>query len=288
MARMMISIVMSLLLVTQSAFGAASLPTPKKAGADFRTLSPCFAEPGARASRTGQAPGNERVQVLTGSQALAFVNQQLLTNANFAAAQARSRVELAQKGWRPTNNIVVARLLRERQQGLVDRLFGYVFPRLHAQTQYDADGWVTFTSWDDGVNNTWEGNTYGERYDGSWMSQDAQIQIDVEDRPVLWWGGGSGRVRDRVVSLPDRILGFVAPTVRAQTTGTDCDCNNPMSWRRCILRGAIRNSAGPCGGWLYACAFIGPWYWGCVGGTCIGSFTGEFLRGVYNVGQICG
>ena len=99
-------------------------------------------------------------------------------------AYARSRANLRQRGFLPTEIVVVHRTARtdvvERRRDKGLRL---------AQDHYDSndDGEVVFWSWDDGDDTTWEGSFYAERYsDGAWLMVDVQVDIATEDYLTLW------------------------------------------------------------------------------------------------------
>jgi len=46
---------------------------------------------------------------------------------------------------------------------------------------------MTFWSWDDGYDGTWEGEIYGERYsDGAWHLMEGQANIETETMYAVW------------------------------------------------------------------------------------------------------
>lgn len=96
--------------------------------------------------------GERLVQVLRGVEALAHLqNLQSKRPEVFQKANARARM----RGWRPTNTVLVMRTMRDSVAS--DEI------RSVRQDIYTSEGEVTFWSWDDGDDSTWEGQMFSFR-----------------------------------------------------------------------------------------------------------------------------
>jgi hypothetical protein len=277
------------------------VPTPLWAASNpLTTAPPAACSPSTRAVA---APDVERVEVLKGSEARAFVTTLRQQNSVFRQAQKRSAEQLSARGFKPTENVLVVKLKLKnttrpagilaatrpagilaatRPAGILAAIRDWFFPAVLAQT-YNADdgsGYMVVQSWDDGNNATWEGNLFTQEDGGASTSLDSQI--DVDPNYSLLWSEGSGDPGDgsgsrEISGHPGNSSG--SRFISAQSCNGGCRCMSRAG--DCMLRAALDNSWNWCAAYAGGCAFFGAGWWSCMGLSCvsrIGALTISEMR----------
>lgn len=169
-----------------------------------------------------------RVEQITGPTAAAYLKAKLAKDAAIWNAYETSAAHLRARGFKQTNEVVVVRRYRApvnagRTSSPFQELLRRFVPSLQAQvvSASSSEGEVIYTSWDDGNDESWEGEQFFQDYsDGYWELTQLQEQI-VEDPVVMWAtlvGSRDGRERiERGGLLPNSL----APSeeLRAQPVG---------------------------------------------------------------------
>lgn len=158
-----------------------------------------------------------RIEQIAGPTAVAYLQAKIAANAAILNAYQTSAAQLRARGFKETDQVVVVRRYRvaanaaHRPSPFHELLRRFV-PSLNAQTvsESNAEGEVIYTSWDDGIDDTWEGEQFYQDYsDGYWELTNLQENI-VEDPVVMWAelaGSRDGRERQtRWGDLPASLL----------------------------------------------------------------------------------
>jgi hypothetical protein len=147
---------------------------------------------------------------------------------------------------------------------------------------------MTFWSWDDGYDGTWEGEIYGERYsDGAWHLMEGQANIETEEMDAVWAGdvghhGPGGPYEVRSPSGLDhrgglRLASIVGPSPVLSSAAV-AQQKTPKrrfnEWLHCV--------AGGCGWIGLGCLSWGPlapecWIGGCAGPVMIGCYIEKYF-----------
>ena len=216
------------------------------------------------------------VQVLTGVEALNHLKN---LQARRPQVFAKSSERLRARGWKPTENVVVVRTVRD---SLARR--GGSNGIVPAQTAYTDEGEVVFWSWDDGDDGTWEGEMWAQRYsDAAEALSDAQADVRTEDQYVIWedlvyWDSPTIRqeyqqVRENFRKASPFLLASLRPANGIQLARVDAR-QFVRDWMACTVVG--------CGGAAAGCVFSGPLYIECVFLGCHAAVSfcalGEIIR----------
>lgn len=118
-----------------------------------------------------------RAEVLKGMRALSHLRN---LQSRRPDVFAKSEVRLRARGWVPTETVVVFRSLR-------DTIATTSAVTTLETTITSDEGEVTFWSWNDGDNGTWEGEMFASRYeDSAEVGTAGQIDIRTAAPVVLW------------------------------------------------------------------------------------------------------
>ncbi len=145
---------------------------------------------------------------------------------------------------------------------------------------------MTFWSWDDGYDGTWEGEIYGERYsDGAWHLMEGQANIETETTYAVWANdvghegpGGPYEVKSRGARAYGGIrlasLGGPAPLLTPVMQSGKTPKRRFNDWLHCV--------AGGCGWIGLGCLSWGPlapqcWIGGCAGPVMIGCYIEKYF-----------
>jgi hypothetical protein len=168
-----LSVVVGAWFLMTPSFGMANQP------ATTLTTNPPTASLLSRCQYVPPNAAQRAVEVLEGEAALAHIRN---LKAKRPKAWARAEQLLIERGYKPTGEAVVLRstsLVRDREKPR--KPFGFI-----QETIQDSSGEVTFWSWDDGQDGTWEGTIYMADYDGFESLADAQIYFDTPDFAPTW------------------------------------------------------------------------------------------------------
>lgn len=154
-----------------------------------------------------------RVETVTGASAAAYVHSLLARDPKVWSAFQASAAEMRSRGFKPTGQTVIVRRYRADAQAALrqsplNELLRRVFPSVHAQTTSysDGNGEVIYVSWDDGNDETWEGEQFVQYYsDGYWELTNKQLNI-VEDRRCCGQGSWDRVMAASAGSVPRRLL----------------------------------------------------------------------------------
>jgi len=184
-------------------------------------------------------------------------------------AQSRLRylapgAHLRRAGAEPTQNVVVLRWDRARPAAFEGRLSqgSYALATVASTSQ----GSVTFWSWDDGNDATWEGVVTVENYsNGAWSTWEAQIDISTSAYTTLWAERTGGEIEEeyqtRNWSEPNDLrLAQWGP--RGGCAGCAYATQEYQDFIDCIVTG--------CSGVAAACRMMGPGWANCFAAGCAG------------------
>jgi hypothetical protein len=230
----------------------AACPTPMQTQFAAITNKAIASDDIQRVSHAG-----DEYEVLKGKPAISHVRN---LRAQHARGFALAEQELRRRGFKPTEHAVVIRSIGK--------------PFAPAQTTVDSSsGEVTFWSWDDGDDSTWEGTFYATTYDdSSYVLIDGQIDTNVHDviweslayeyeGPISEGGGPDNQIRrqDRTRTSPFKLIAqrFSSPReILEVARTTNRPKPKPSEWIGCVVAG--------CTGSVVGCALSGPAYPECV------------------------
>lgn len=223
------------------------------ASTDVQSSFSSFLQRCSSASQNAPASSAARpIEVLEGEPALSHLRN---LKAKRPQAWARAEQILRERGFKPTNEVIVMRstaLAKSKGKARAPFLFA------ESETIQDSSGEVTFWSWDDGVDGTWEGSVYMADYqNGIDGLADAQIFFDTPDFYTMWEydvyvGGPEGpfypeqQMASMLRRQPLYQLASVAP-FSAQIQSS-CGARFVQDWGWCL--------APACGWSMYDCAKI--------------------------------
>lgn len=204
-------------------------------------------------------------EVLEGEQALSHLRN---LKAKRPQAWARAEQILRERGFKPTGEVIVMRsTTHAKSKGKARKPFAFA----DSETIYDSSGEVTFWSWDDGVDGTWEGSVYMADYqNGIDGMADAQMFFDTPDFYTMWEydvyvGGPEGPVypEQQMASYLGKQPLYQLASVAPMAPGIQrvyCGTRFVQDWGWCL--------APACGWSMYDCAKLrfmrGPAFAGCV------------------------
>jgi hypothetical protein len=242
------------------------------------SLLPCYASAQERRVRNGGVTVND------GASAMQFVEQVARKNPMFRMAEAGAAQRLRAKGLRPRPELTTVYRYHRRTTPtptLLDQFSHWFMPRLAAKQEYgEGEGYVVYSSWDDGDDATWEGNIFVQANDpsGTWYTLNTQVDVTADWLPVRWVDGGRGGDRDRgerEYRTRDGGLELVnlrgVSLLSAMQAGTGCGCLS-RAWSGkaagCIFQTSLLEAGGQCLAAAGLCRWAGPGYFGCVGRGC--------------------
>lgn len=221
-----------------------------------------------RTAQSGVAPGVTE-QVLTGERARDHLRNLM---ARHPKVFAEARRQMLANGYSPTTVVTVRRTVRS---DLIHDQSPHrpVDPRL-AQSYSSSEGEITFWSWDDGDDSTWEGTVHVSRYsDGVWRTINGQSYIGNENYSGIWsqlvgeWSPPEEEFQSEWNSAsPDGTVRFA-----------DWDGSHEPEYRLAFLEefdwdGYWICVTARCGAACPTlCAFAGPFWGYCYGGCCVGT-----------------
>jgi hypothetical protein len=136
-------------------------------------------------------------------------------------------------------------------------ILNFLAPTLHAQTYYDEGVEVIYESWDDGSDETWEGNLYARILStDEWTTGIHQKDLSQEGYPIHF--------AERLDSQ------YQLPPFDCRRTGSECGYCNDGNVGDCALRTSISNWWWTCGSAAGSCMLPVPGQqWPlCVGTRC--------------------
>lgn len=132
---------------------------------------------------------NGRGLTMQGGAARARLSDLVRRDPLLQSAFDRSRQSLAARGYQETDVAITHFEARRDAPARHMPLSEILVPPLIAQTSQisDWEGAVTYVSWDDGDDQTWEGTILIEDFtDDSWILHEAQNDITTDETRVLW------------------------------------------------------------------------------------------------------
>lgn len=236
--------------------------------------------------------------ILTGREAREWVAELRRTRPRFAAAEVRSAARLVSYGYKPTDQVVVYFVDRNRPVRAAsawERLREFFAPSLFAQTQESSEGYAIFTSWDDGNGATWEGNMYFvDSVEPIDMSIDGQLDISQDQPPPVLWASGEmtgkdggplpidfesyGGLRPFLGVALDHGAGNAGGFMNAGigASQSPCACGTPQL-AKCLIKKGWDDSWPYCAGAAFGCLFTGPAWFACTSGGCGAAFVANVI-----------
>lgn len=192
-------------------------------------------------------------------------------------AFARSRQNLAARGYKPTDTVYVERTLRPLK-GPGSSSSPYQLVQDYSES--NADGEILFWSWSDGNNNTWEGAIhmviYGNGAESTW---DGQIDASTSEHPWVWYEKSWERPPREPIEIrysfppPASRGGDVIHLARSGPKWTNphfVPAGSFYNWARCWRAGVVSGCSTAAVGCI---ATNGGWA-GCWGAWCTGTLVG--------------
>jgi len=203
--------------------------------------------------------------------------------------------DLRRRGYRPTDHVYVSKVIRFASLNPSEARSGSVLRTSMRPQQYSEqfqEGEVTFWSWDDGYDGTWEGVLYAENYsNGGWQTHEAQLNIEVDGNYWTVWhdrvageGGGGAPLPvslDQEQESGDFLGQFVTAvnqdkrssefvTLRASGVSAAASSSfvsfGPIDYYWCAFWGCLGAAVG--------CGFLGPAAPPCFFATCTAVLIG--------------
>jgi hypothetical protein len=215
--------------------------------------------------------------------------------------EAFANVSLQDRGFRPSEEVVVQRLGRRTHAPIGWDGFAdpgnpfFVFAQSDDYAEWSADGEIIFWSWDNGNPATWEGVIWFADYTtGVAGTNEAQVDISSTSTHELVFlentydagggGGGGGGLEPMEPMLMGNPARCATGGVRFASLGAGSTWVSPgyalayggWSWRRwggCTVSWGV----GGCAGAATGCALSGPGWAKCTGAFCAGAFVASAI-----------